>query len=89
MLAQRCSKLRESLLRRPLAYPYPVLCDETRATIRQYGVWHPLGLDAFNQAHPACFLIDAPTRRILYAFVGHSQFSRAPLAAILDAAETE
>jgi hypothetical protein len=47
-------------------------------------VWHPIGLDAFNTAHPASFLIDAASRRIRYAFVGSTQFARAPLGRILE-----
>lgn len=77
------------MMRLPATYPFPVLCDETRSTVKQYGVWHPLGLDALNQAHPSCFLIDARSRRLLYAFVGRTQFARAPLSAILDVADTE
>ena len=63
-------------------YPYPLLCDPERAVIKQYGVWHPIGLDAFNTSHPACFLIDAK-RIVRYSFVGGTQFSRAPLERIL------
>ncbi len=63
-------------------YPFPMLCDEDRAVIKKYGVWHPVGIDAFNTAHPACFLIDAK-RKVRFSFVGRTQFSRAPLEKIL------
>lgn len=65
--------------------PFPILCDEDRAVIKQYGVWHPIGIDAFNMARPASFLIDGLTRAIRFMFVGSSQFERADLQSILGA----
>ena len=65
--------------------PFPILCDEDRAVIKQYGVWHPIGLDALNMARPASFLIDGQTRAIRYMFVGSNQFERADLESILGA----
>lgn len=67
--------------------PFPILCDEDRAVIKQYGVWHPIGIDAINMARPASFLIDGLTRAIRFMFVGSSQFERADLEAILGAAD--
>jgi peroxiredoxin len=86
VLGQRCDKVEAAIARAGITYPFPILCDEDRQVIRRYGVWHPIGLDSFNTAHPASFLIDGPTSRVRYAFVGRTQFARAPLAAILDAA---
>ena len=40
--------------------------------MKAYGVWHRLGLDAWNIARPALFLIDR-SGRIHYSFVGDSQ----------------
>ena len=76
------------MTRERLTYPFPILCDEDRAVIKRYGVWHPIGLDAFNIAHPASFLIDAASRTLRYSFVGSAQHERAPLGAILGAAGT-
>jgi peroxiredoxin len=88
VLAQRCEKAAAAMERAGVSYPFPVLCDEDRAVIRRYGVWHPVGLDySFNTTYPASFLVDAPTRRLRYSFVGRTQFARAPLAAILRAAQ--
>ena len=87
VLAQGCERAAGGVARVGMAYSYPVLCDDTRDVSRSYGVWHPIGIDAFNTAHPASFLIDARTRLVRYAFVGRTQFARAPLRAILDAAE--
>ena len=86
VLGQSCARIADSLQRAATPYPFPVLCDEDRDVIKRYGVWHPIGIDAFNIAHPASFLIAAPDRELLYAFVGSTQHERAPLTAILDAA---
>ena len=86
MLGQTCARIAAPLERMNAPYPFPVLCDEDRAVIKRYGVWHPIGIDAFNIAHPASFLIAAPSRQLVYAFVGSSQHERAPLVDILAAA---
>jgi len=52
--------------------PFNILVDESRDVMKAYGVWHRLGLDAWNIARPALFLID-PSGRIHYSFVGDSQ----------------
>jgi peroxiredoxin len=38
--------------------PFEILIDETREVAKAYGVWHAWGLDAYNIARPAVFLID-------------------------------
>lgn len=52
--------------------PFNILIDETRAVIKAYGVWHKLGLDAWNIARPAVFLIDR-SGAIRYSFIGERQ----------------
>ena len=52
--------------------PYDILIDETRAVAKSYGVWHAWGLDAYNIARPAVFLIDR-TGLIRYSFIGKWQ----------------
>ena len=52
--------------------PYDILIDETRAVAKSYGVWHAWGLDAYNIARPAVFLIDR-SGAIRYSFVGKRQ----------------
>jgi peroxiredoxin len=52
--------------------PFDVLIDERRDVLRAYGVWHRLGLDAWNIARPAVFLIDTDGR-IRYSFVAEHQ----------------
>ena len=52
--------------------PFNILIDESRDVLKAYGVWHRLGLDAWNIARPALFLIDR-TGTIHYSFVGERQ----------------
>lgn len=52
--------------------PFDLLVDESRDVLRAYGVWHRLGLDAWNIARPALFLIDQ-SGAIRYSFVGERQ----------------
>jgi peroxiredoxin len=52
--------------------PFNILVDESRDTLKAYGVWHAVGLFAWNIARPALFLIDR-SGSIRYSFVGRSQ----------------
>jgi peroxiredoxin len=52
--------------------PFHILVDETREVTKRYGVWHRVGLDAWNISRPALFVIDA-TGAIRAVFVGESQ----------------
>ena len=52
--------------------PFDILIDERRDVLRAYAVWHRIGLDAWNIARPAVFLIDTD-RRIQYSFIGDRQ----------------
>ena len=52
--------------------PFNILIDESRDVLKAYGVWHRLGLDAWNIARPALFLIDQ-TGKIHYSFVSDRQ----------------
>ena len=70
VLAQRAEAVQRFLAEASL--PFEILIDQTREVSKAYGVWHRIGLDAFNIARPAVFLID-PDRSIRYAFVGQSQ----------------
>ena len=59
-------------LRRGYGLPFNILIDESRDVLKAYGVWHRLGLDAWNIARPALFLIDQHGA-IRYSFVGERQ----------------
>jgi len=52
--------------------PFNILIDESRAVLKAYGVWHSIGLYAWNIAKPALFLIDQSSR-IHYSFIGEGQ----------------
>jgi peroxiredoxin len=52
--------------------PFDILVDESRAVLKAYGVWHAVGLDAWNIARPALFLIDH-SGAIRYSFVADKQ----------------
>ena len=52
--------------------PFEILIDETREVAKAYGVWHAWGLDAYNIARPAVFLIDR-TGTIHYSFIASRQ----------------
>jgi len=52
--------------------PFLVLIDSSRETIKAYGVWHRVGLDAWNIARPALFLI-ARDGRIVQRFISTRQ----------------
>jgi peroxiredoxin len=52
--------------------PFHILVDETREVTKRYGVWHRLGLDAWNISRPALFVIDE-SGVIRGIFVGESQ----------------
>ena len=52
--------------------PFNILIDETRDVLRAYGVWHKFGVDAWNIARPALFLIDR-SGAIRYSFIADRQ----------------
>ena len=61
---------------------FPFLLDEARAVTKAYGVYHRIGLDAFNIAHPATFVVDIHAMA-RFAYVGIDQRDRAPLEAVM------
>src|SRR2546425_4926584 len=67
-------------------YSFDLLFDETRKVTRAYGVYHALGMDAYNIAHPATFVI-GPAGRISWIAVSPSQHERPQLSDILSAIE--
>ena len=70
-MAQRSEKVRRYYAQREL--PFTILIDDSRDTVKAYGVWHPVGFDAWNIARPALFLIDRQGI-IRYSFVSSWQF---------------
>ena len=66
----------------PVAYPF--LLDEDRSVTKAYGLYHRLGVDAINIAHPASLVIERD-RRVEYIYRGDSQTDRAPFDQVLAA----
>jgi peroxiredoxin len=64
--------------------PFDVLIDQRRDVIRAYGVWHRIGIDAWNMARPAAFLID-PDSSIRASWIGSNQAQFPTLDVILAA----
>lgn len=52
--------------------PFHILVDESREVTKRYGVWHRMGLDAWNISRPALFVVDS-SGVIRAIFVGESQ----------------
>lgn len=63
---------------------FPFLLDEDRTVIKAYGLFHRVGVDAWNIAHPATLLVD-PSGRVRYIYKGASQTDRAPMEEVLKA----
>lgn len=53
------------------AYPFPVLFDESRRVTRAYGVHHALGMDAYNIARRAIFLVGGEGKVLWIAVSPH------------------
>ena len=70
IVAQRSEAVRRYVEETGL--PFNILIDESREVSKAYGVWHRIGLDAWNIARPALFLID-PDGSIRYSFIAKSQ----------------
>ena len=70
VVAQRSEPVRRYIEETGL--PFNILIDESREVLKAYGVWHRIGLDAWNIARPALFLIDR-SGSIRYSFIGQSQ----------------
>ena len=82
VLAQRAASVQRYAGERRL--PFELLVDEDRKVTKAYGVWHRIGLDAWNIARPAVFLIERD-RSISYSFIGRSQREFPSLEEILRA----
>ena len=70
------------LEKHPVSFPF--LLDEDRVVTKSYGLYHLVGMDALNIAHPATLVIDRE-RNIGYIYRGDNQHDRAPLNEIIAA----
>jgi peroxiredoxin len=70
VVAQRSQPVRRYIEETGL--PFNILVDASRDVLKAYGVWHAVGLDAWNVARPALFLIDR-SGTIRYSFIAARQ----------------
>ena len=70
VVAQRSEKVKRYV--EDSGLPFDLLVDDTRETVKAYGVWHRVGFDAWNIARPALFLIDR-AGIVRYVFVADFQ----------------
>jgi peroxiredoxin len=70
------------LEKHPVTFPF--LLDEDRVVTKSYGLYHLIGMDALNIAHPATLVIDRE-RNISYIYCGDNQHDRAPLGDVMTA----
>jgi peroxiredoxin len=68
-------------------YSFPLLFDETRQVTRAYGVHHAIGLDAFNIARPATFIV-GPDGKICWIAISPNQVERPAIDDILEGITT-
>ncbi len=71
----------EFLAKSPISFPF--LLDEDRSVTKAYGLYHRLGKDAFNIAHPATLVIDL-NANIRFIYRGIDQNDRIPLAPVIE-----
>jgi peroxiredoxin len=70
------------LRKAPVSFPF--LLDEDRAVTKAYGLYHRIGKDAINIAHPATLMIDC-SGAVRYIYCGDNQADRAPLDEVMAA----
>ena|SRR5438105_835736 len=70
------------LQRNPISFPF--LLGGDRRVTKEYGLYHRIGTDAFNIAHPATLVIDS-SKMIRYLYRGTNQLDRAPMEEVLTA----
>ena len=69
------------LEKNPVSFPF--LLDEDRAVTKAYGLYHRIGKDAINIAHPATLVIDRQGV-VQFIYRGENQQDRAPLEPIFE-----
>lgn len=87
ILAQKLEKIREYLSQHD--YPYPVLADEKRQVVKDYGVYVRVNFESVHIARPATFILD-PRGIIRYIFIASVQTEYPPdseLLKVLDGME--
>jgi peroxiredoxin len=80
VLPQKLEALQSYVDKHPL--PFLLLPDGDRSRSRDWGVYHPLGIDAFRTARPASFVVGSDGK-LRYTFVGSNQFRFAPIEVLI------
>src|SRR5579863_4457950 len=70
------------LEKHPVSFPF--LLDEDRVVTKAYGLYHRLGTDAINIAHPATLVIDSGGM-VRFIYRGDNQMDRAPMEQVVEA----
>ena len=70
------------LEKNPISFPF--LLDEDRTATKAYGLYHGLGMNALNIAHPATLIVDR-ARSVRYLYRGENQHDRAPVDRVIAA----
>jgi peroxiredoxin len=70
ILVQNMSKVREYLEGK--SYPFPLLVDEKREVVKDYGVYVKANFESYNIARPSDFILDGEGI-IRYIYVGYHQ----------------
>ena len=65
----------------PVSFPF--LLDVERIVTTAYGLYHRIGIDALNIAHPATLVVERD-RKVSYIYRGDSQTDRAPFDQVLE-----
>lgn len=71
ILAEKYERIEEFL--KENHYPFPVLSDQKRVVVKEYGVYVRANVDSINIARPANFILDADGT-ILFIHMGSVQF---------------
>jgi peroxiredoxin len=71
VIAQKMERVQEYLTKE--TFPYPLLVDEDRQVVKDYGVHVKVSWEAYNIARPATFILDREGV-IRYEYVGSTQF---------------
>jgi len=72
------------LAEHPVSFPF--LLDEDRRVTKEYGVYHRIGLDAYNIARPATIVMDRKGV-IRFVHLGENQHDRAAMDRVLSVLE--
>ena len=70
------------LEKNPVSFPF--LLDEDRSVTKAYGLYHRLGKDAFNIAHPATLVVDHQGV-LQFIYRGEDQHDRPPMEPVFEA----